>query len=172
MNSLSKNLESCSSTATQEKQCTSLLKCGCPNSTTLPVLSADIVSTRSYTLATLNLDTTCICNPKVKLDFAANFVATLAYTGSLNVQVYKQCRNQLTPTPVGPAWSFNFVSLVASETFSFFVCDSDSCGGGECCTYSAVVDVVSPITIGTLNINNATLAATVVCGNNPCGTVC
>ena len=142
------------------KDCQAIVKCGCPSSTTLP--AATIAGT-TFTLASLTLDTSRLENPCVKLEFASNLVATIAFTGTLSFQVLKLCKGQLTPVPVGPAWTFDLVALLSSSTFSFFVCDCDSCFD-ECCTYTVVATVTSAVTVGTLAINNATLGAVAACG--------
>ena len=145
----------------EEDRCPTIVKCGCPSSTTLPVGST--VGTQ-FTLASLTLDTSCMCEPNIKLDFTSNFVATAVFTGALNIQVFKHCKGDMVSRPVGPVWNFNSVALLQSTTFSFFICDSDTCDEG-CCTYN-VVATVAVVTVGTLSINNATLAATVTCKNS------
>lgn len=171
MNSMSKGYyDSCKKEKREEKQCPTILKCGCPNSTTLPLI-APTDTIRTFTLSSLTLDTSCLCDPRIKIDFASNIVAPVLFTGSFSIQVFKQCRNQLTPVPVGAAWNFNLVALLESKTFSFFVCDSDSCEN-DCCTYTAVLRVTSAVTVGTLAINNATLSATATCGANQCHAKC
>ncbi|BAH07878.1 DUF4489 domain-containing protein [Clostridium kluyveri] len=150
----------------QEHECQTIVKCGCPNSITLP--AATVLGT-TFTLATLTLNTCKLKDPCIKLEFASNLVAAVAFTGSLNIQVFKQCGNQITPTPVGPAFAFNLVALLTSQTFSFFVCDcNDTCCNDCCCTYTVVATVTSAVTVGTLAINNATLGAVATCGSSSC----
>lgn len=147
-----------------EKDCPTIIKCGCPSSTTIP---AATVAGTTFTLTSTTLDTSCLCDPCVKLEFASNLVAPVAFTGTLSFQVFKQCNNQFTPVPIGPAWTFDLVALLASQTFSFFVCDCDSCFN-DCCTYTVIATVTSAVTVGTLNINNATLGAIATCSSNRC----
>ena len=166
MNSMSKGYyESCGKEKRREEEtCQALVKCGCPSSVQVPAL-AEAGST-VLTLSTLTLDTSCFCDPNIKLDFTSNIVAGVAFAGTINFQIYKQCRGQLTPVPVGPAWQSGALAI-SSTTFSFFVCDSDSCLD-ECCTYTVVATVSSPAALALgVSINNATLAATVTC-KNPC----
>lgn len=145
-----------------KKPCPVILKCGPIGSATIP---AATVAGTAFPLASLSLNTSGMCNPCVKLDFSSNIVAAVAFTGTLSFQVFKSCHNQLTPVPIGPAYTFNLVALLTSETFSFSVCDCDSCFN-ECCTYSVVATVTSAVTVGTLSINNATLSALATCA--PC----
>lgn len=146
------------------KLCPTIVKCGCPSATTIP--PATIAGT-AFPVSSLTLNTSCLCNPAIKLEFASNLVALIAFTGTINFQVFKLCRGQTTPVPVGPAWTFNLVALLSSQTFSFFVCDSDSCFD-DCCTYTVVATVTSAVTVGTLSINNATLGAVATCGSGSC----
>jgi len=148
----------------EDKHCPTIIKCGTPSSTTVP---AATVAGTTFTVSSLTLDTCGLCNPTTKLEFASNLVAPVAFTGTINFQVFKLCRGQFTPVPVGPAWTFDLVALLASETFSFFVCDCDSCFD-DCCTYTVVATVTSAVTVGTLNINNSTLGAISTCGRNNC----
>ncbi len=153
----------------EEKQCPTIVKCGCPGAVTLPI--ATTVGT-TLTLASLTLDTSCLCDPSTKLEFASNIVVPVAATGGFTVQIFKQCRNQMTAVPVGPAWSWaQLVALAGSESFSFFICDSDSCNN-DCCTYTAVLTVTTVVAAGTISINNATLGAVSTCKSNACTTDC
>lgn len=145
----------------RERECPTIVKCGCPSSTTIPAVTG--VGT-TFTLASLTLDTSCICDPNIKIDFTANMVAPVPFTGNINIQIFKICRCDNVAHPVGPVWNFHQIAELSSETFSFFICDSDSCDN-DCCTYTAVA-TVALATIGSLSINNATLAATVSCKNS------
>lgn len=141
-----------------------LLKCGCPGAVTLPL--ATIAGT-NFTVATVNVDTRGFRKPCIKFEFASNIVNTAAIL-TLNLQLFKQCKNQLVPIPVGPVWTFSrLIAITESNTFTFFVCDCDICDE-ECCTYSVVATVAGIATVGVTAINNATLSAIVV--DNTCNT--
>ena len=134
------------------------LKCGCPGAVTLPL--ATIAGT-NFTVATVTVDTKGYRKPCIKFEFASNIVTTVAVL-SLNFQIFKQCKNQLVPIPVGPVWTFSrLVAVTESDSFTFFVCDCDICDA-ECCTYSVVATVAGVATVGVTSINNATLGAIVV----------
>jgi len=156
--------DSCRRDKRKEKMpCPTIIKCGAPGSATLPLGS--IVGT-TVTPASLTLNTSCLCNPCTKLEFTSNIITTL-FTGAVSFQVFKQCRNQLTPVPVGPSFTFSrLVEVGGADTFTFFICDCDSCDN-DCCTYT-VVATVTTIIAGTLLINNATLGAIATCQTNPC----
>lgn len=138
-----------------------LMKCSSPGAVTLPL--ATLAGT-SFNLANVNVDTKKFHNPCLKFEFASNIVTTAAIL-TLNFQVFKQCKNQLNPIPIGPVWTFSrLVAITESDSFSFLVCDCDNCDD-ECCNYSVTATVVGIATIGVTAINNATLSATVV--DNP-----
>ena len=125
---------------------------------TLPL--ATIAGT-NFTVATVTVDTKGYRKPCIKFEFASNIVTTAAVL-SLNFQIFKQCKNQLVPIPVGPVWTFSrLVAVTESDSFTFFVCDCDICDA-ECCTYSVVATVAGVATVGVTSINNATLGAIVV----------
>jgi hypothetical protein len=109
-----------------------------------------------------------LCDPCVKLEFASNIITNVAFTGTISFQVFKLCRGQLQPIPIGPAWLFtNTLTLGGTgETFSFFVCDCDSCFD-DCCTYTVVATNTSAI-VGGATIGNATLGAVATCGSGSC----
>lgn len=145
----------------EEKECPTIVKCGCSTST--PINKADEGTT--FIVASLNLDTSCICDPSIKLEFASNIVVSNNNGGhkvSLNFRVFKECKHQKNPIPVGGVWNFLTDEEDISTTFSFFVCDSDSCED-ECCTYSVVATVVDKLNNGNLFVNNATLGAVATC---------
>ena len=147
----------------KKEACPVIIKCSTPGAVTIP--TATIVGT-AFTPTSLTLNTECLCNPCAKIEFTSNVVAT-AFTGSLSFQIFKQCMNQFTPVPVGPAFSYTrAVAVTESTTFSFFICDCDSCFH-DCCTYTVVV-TVNAITAGVLAINNATLGAVATCQMTGC----
>ena len=160
MNSMSRGYyEPCGKEKRREEKCPTILKCGCPSSVTIP---AGTAAGTVFTIGSLTLDTSCLCDPRIKLDFASNEVLA-AFVGTINIQVFKQCRNQITPVPIGPVWTLaEAAAVTSSRTFTFFICDSDSCDN-DCCTYTVVATVVGAATAGALTINNGTLAAIATC---------
>lgn len=161
----------------EEEKCPTIIKCGCPSTVQLPLVDITVLGSASVTLASLTVDTSCICDPVIKLNFTSAFttIAT-AVVGAVNIQIFKQCKNQLAPVPVGPSWPV--VSAIAAGALtgtlftSFFVCDSDSCND-DCCTYTAVATVsgVATAAIGAV-FNNSTLAAEITCRSNECHKKC
>ena len=98
------------------------LKCGCPGAVTLPL--ATIAGT-NFTVATVTVDTKGFRKPCIKFEFASNIVTTAAVL-SLNFQIFKQCKNQLVPIPVGPVWTFSRLVAVMLHL-------QCSCNGCRCC---------------------------------------
>ncbi len=138
------------------------LKCGTPGSVTLP--TATLAGT-AFNVSSVNVDTRGFNHPCIKLEFASNIVTTAALL-TLNFQVFKLCKNQLVPLPIGPVWTFSRLAAVTEgNTFTFFVCDCDICDE-ECCNYSVTATVAGIATAGVTTINNATLSAIVAdsCG--------
>lgn len=142
------------------------LKCGTPGAVTLPL--ATLAGT-TFNLANINVDTKNYSKPCIQFQFSSNIVTTAAVL-SLNFQIFKQCKNQLIPVPVGPVWTFSrLVAVTESNTFSFTVCDCDNCDD-ECCNYSVSATVVGVATVGVTAISNASLSAIIV--DNPVETGC
>ncbi|WP_195263538.1 MULTISPECIES: DUF4489 domain-containing protein [unclassified Clostridium] len=160
----------------EEEKCPTIIKCGCPSSTPLPVLAA--VGPATVTLTSLTVDTSCICDPIIKLDFSSVFTTIAAITiGGLSVQVFKQCRNQVTPVPIGPSYTVLpaiAVALVIPSVFtSFTICDEDTCLNRDCCTYTVVATVTGPLTAAVgAAFNNSRLTATITCKSNECTREC
>ena len=143
----------------EEEKCPTIIKCGCPGSATIPVGTA--VGT-TFTLTSLTLDTSCICDPSIKVDFTSNIVAPEDTTaGAVTIQIFKQCKYQVSPVPVGSAYAFSTTDPI-SLSFPLFVCDSDSCDH-DCCTYTAVATVTTAPVGAALSINNAALSAIATC---------
>lgn len=144
------------------------LKCGTPSTITIPILAAPGVTFPTTSVTVRNPEGSNCCT---KLDFTSNIAVPVGFTGTISFQVFRQCRNQFTPVPVGPAFTFSeLVAVVIGETttFSFFICDCDSgCDDDDCCTYSVVITNLSAITVG-LTITNATLSALTTCSENNC----
>lgn len=158
------------------KENTTILKCGTPGGAIS--IDLDTLEGATFTVSTLALNTSCLRNPCVKLEF----VSTIAYSSPttiestvVNFQVFKLCDNQRNPIPVGPqlAFSVPFTTIIqppapgfsGTSTFSFFVCDCDICHH-ECCTYSVVATTAT--TDAFVTITNARLSAIAAENNCSC----
>ncbi|MDR1770374.1 MAG: DUF4489 domain-containing protein [Hungatella sp.] len=135
------------------------LKCGVSSgSVTLPVATLPGVT---FTLATVNVETEGMNHPCIQLEFASNIITTSASL-ILNFQIFKQCRNQLAPIPIGRTWTFlPLVEVTDGNIFSFSICDCDmACD--ECCIYSVIATPAGVATAGITTINNSSLTAIMV----------
>ncbi|WP_312652190.1 DUF4489 domain-containing protein [Aminipila sp.] len=168
MNSNSRYNDDCDACAKDRKDyyrprkeaCPTIIKCSCPGAVTIP--AATVVNT-TFTPASLTINTSKLESPCAKIEFTSNVVGTL-FSGTLSFQLFKQCSNQLAPVPVGPAFSYTrAVAITTSDTFTFFVCDCDSCFN-DCCTYTVVI-TVNAVTAGVLSISNATIGAIATCSS-------
>ena len=159
------------------KENKTILKCGTPGGA-ISIVPVTTLPGTNFTLSTLTLNTSCLCDPCVKLEFAS----TLAYSSPTTIdstvvsfQVFKLCHNQRNPIPVGPQMVFSVPFIPISpgippgfsgtSTFSFFVCDCDICTH-ECCTYSVVATTAT--TDATVTITNARLSALATDSNYRC----
>lgn len=130
-----------------------ILKCGTPNSVTI---SASTSPGTAIAVTSVTLNTSCLCKPVVKLKFSS-FINTTNLIGDLNFQIFKLCDNQLRAIPIGSHFTFRRVRVATiAQTFTFFICDCDTCFN-DCCTYTVMV--TSNITRGTADINAASLTA-------------
>ncbi|MFT4105365.1 MAG: DUF4489 domain-containing protein [Lacrimispora sp.] len=153
----------CEKTGKYVKPNRTTLKCGSHGSVTIP--AATLTGT-TFTLAVVNVNTKGYRGPCIKFDFAGSIAVTGAAI-TLNFQIFKQCKGQLVPVPVGPVWTFSrLIEVTESDSFRFFSCDCDICDDG-CCVYSVVASVTGVLpdineTIGSTVINNVSLSAIIV----------
>lgn len=146
----------------------SIVKCGNPTSVTIPqatTLAAPLVVT------TVSLDTSCLNNPKIKLQFNSNIIFTSGGAKSgvqMNLQLYRICGNN-QKIPVGGAWTYAHFATdkdeVNASTFNFDICEcEESCSQG-CCLYQLEIISATMLSPGssekypTVTINQATLFA-------------
>ena len=158
----------------EEESCPTIIKCSGPSSTPIPAItiSEGISGDVELPLAALTLDTSCICDPTIKLDFSTNYVVPIGVNllGSITLRVYKQCKGQSNRIPVGTAWELSGglagIEALEASIVSFSTCDSDVCGDG-CCTYTVVatVNAIASVALGAA-FNNSTLSAVVTCKNS------
>jgi hypothetical protein len=139
------------------------IKCRTYGAVTIP---ADTEAGTVFPLVNLNVDTKGYRKVCVKLEFLSNILTDTA-TATLNFQLFRQCNGQLTPVPASAVWTFSRAVATADEanSFGFALCDCDNCGC-ECCNYSVAATVAGAATTGTVTVNNATLIATVVEGED------
>lgn len=163
MNSMSKPVyhdDSCGCKKVRVREADTILKC----KTGFPLtITEDVTTGTTFTLNTITVKTGHFSNPCFKFEFASNII-TDTTTSTLSFQIFKLCKNQTVPTPIGPAWLYDTVASTGAESFTFVVCDCDcdcDCEKEDCCVYSVVVTAVST-EIGTTIINNPTFSILVV----------
>lgn len=115
------------------------LECGNPMSAILQLSSVSIPTT----VAVINIDTSCIKNSKIKLDFEFNIDTTAGVTAAnLAFQVFKFCSRGYSKIPVGPQYLYSNSAVTEfTNVFTFFVNDSDTNNGK--CTYIVEATLLS-----------------------------
>jgi hypothetical protein len=120
----------------------------------------------TFNLASVTLDTSHLFNSIIKLDFAADLVAT-AFIGTINFQIVKQCDSQFGENS-SKIWTFSVTSgpVTATTPFTFFDFDGGNCCG-ECCTYTVVATVVALAgATGTVTVKTASFGLLAVENTN------
>ena len=176
MNSMSKKYnDGCAKeTNNENNSCPTILKCGCPRTTNVTTTGT------TYTVASVNANLDEICNPRVKVDFSANFIVTTTPTANatLTFQLNKQYRCCSQLEPVGSAYTVTVPTSAtagSSSIISFFICDSDLCGD-NCFSYVLTATTSADVNV---TLSNANLAVTATCDrpekcckSNNCGCNC
>lgn len=151
----------------EKEHCSTILKCS--GSSGLISVPATTPAT-PLVLATVPVGIPKWCNnPCVNIEFASNVEVVSGTEGAtinIIVTIFKNCPYNLR-VPIA-SYSYGSSALLASaSTFSFFVCDCNTCQSNECCTYSAEITFSSAIgTVATLN--NATLSAIIASSDCSC----
>lgn len=97
----------------------------------------------TYTIS-YTINSNFICDSKYPLIELASNVLLIGFIGTLNFQIFKYCRNEAQPIPIGPELNFSrTVSTSESAIVSFFVSDEYACLYGPCCTYKLNVTFVA-----------------------------
>ena len=126
-----------------------ILKCGNPLSSRIQPPLVPGVAGAPITVAIVTVNTSCLCDPKIKLDFTLNIAIPECFsTTNITFQVFRMCNHDTHKTPVGPQWSYvNRLSGGSTELFTFSVYDSSICDCDifECkrCTYTVVATLTA-----------------------------
>jgi hypothetical protein len=136
-----------------------ILNVGCGGIGPMPIISTPL--SRPIPVASVSVDTTCMCNPKVLLTFTSLICLPATVAVTLNFIIIKSLADG-APQPVGGTHTFSEIaSVLESESFAFQYCDCNpACGN---ITYTVQLEPSSLIaeTAG-LTITNATLSALAV----------
>lgn len=125
---------------------------------------------QSFTAACIAIDTTCICKPKVKIEFSSivtlNVDATDSFEVRLQFELIKICddRKELSCGTwmyerFIPGTLSEFLSTL-TDSFSFIYCECQTCPG--CCQYFVRVTAETFVLGGedvTINVTGSSMAA-------------
>ena len=125
----------------------------------MPIISTPL--SRPIPVASVSIDTTNMCNPKVLLTFTALIVLPATILVNLNFILVKTVDGG-APQPIGGTHTFaEIASVLESESFAFQYCDCSPSVGGTTYTVELEPSSLISVTAG-LTITNATLSALAV----------
>ncbi|WP_034439573.1 DUF4489 domain-containing protein [Clostridium ihumii] len=126
----------------------SILSCTPGTGFSIPIPTATNPNFNPIPVASTTIDTSCLCNPSVKIDFTAliNYQSLISIPGTLSTpftvtfQLSKTCCDGSKISLGSWDYSYSSVALATNLTnsFSFSYCECNSCPG--CCVYT--VDIV------------------------------
>jgi hypothetical protein len=160
----------------EKKDCPTVLKCSPTNGGSFTVPA--IPPATPLELSRVSVDIPKRCDACVKIEYASTvtftLIAALSTTSSFSftVSIYKNCFNSGRTLVGSYTYAKSTTALAAvgtnfgaTEPFSFFVCDCNSCSSG-CCYYTAEITAatLTPGVGGTVtaSVNSPALAALVV----------
>lgn len=112
----------------------------------------------AFQLANVNIDTSCLCNPIVNIEFSSLVSFEGLGSGRLRYELFRVCDNR-EPVSLG-IWTPDLIGISTfdetTNTFNFTFCDCKACSG--CCEYFVKV---TPINIGepTVTVSDGRIAA-------------
>lgn len=111
-----------------------LLQCKKPKSTIIQLPTVPGTITTPITVDTIEVDTSCIDDAKIKLDFTININSGLGgITSNLTFNIFKLCEHNFQRIPLAPNWSYTIsVSQESARSFTFFVYDCDTFKSRQC----------------------------------------
>lgn len=136
-----------------------LLNVGSGGAGPLPIISTPL--SRPIPVASVSIDTSNMCNPKVLLIFTSLISLPLDVVVTLNFTLIKTVGDG-SPQPIGGTHTFaEIASVLEAESFSFQHCDCNAAYGNT--TYTVQIEPSSLISVTAgLTITNATLTALAV----------
>jgi len=144
----------------------SILACGNGTGLAIPAVPAG-TPFNPIPVASVTIDTTCLCKPSVKIDFTSiiNYQALLTLGAgpllttpfTVTFQLSKTC-NDGSKIPLG-SWTFTIALLAAAvnitETFAFTFCECHACPA--CCVYTVdIVQALRSTLAGTITVTSET----------------
>lgn len=155
--SLTTTTRRCHHTSPEPGRC--LLSCGSGGIGPMPIISTQL--SRPIPVASVSIDTTNMCNPKVLLTFTCLIVLPMNIMVNLNFIIVKttDCG---APQEIGGTHTFSEIAgVLESESFCFQFCDCSPSTGGTTYTIKLAPSSLIAETAG-LTITNATLSALAV----------
>ena len=128
-----------------------LFECGTGNGFTFATngssisLTSPCTACRPKTVASVVLDTTCLCKPVTKIEFSSNvhFVRRDSHedgTVQLEFELIRKCDDGFESSLSSWFYEITDERDNFAQTFSFIYCDCNSCPG--CCTYFVRVNPI------------------------------
>lgn len=152
-----------------KERCPTILKCSCPRG----LISVPATTpTPPLVLTTVAVNIPDCCNPCVKIEYTSTIGFVAGAGGavvSITITIFKNCTNNIR-VPIG---SRRYIIdgipglFTSTSTFSFFVCDCDTCPSDDCCYYSAEI-TASSVAGTVVTIEDPILAALVTSSDCNC----
>jgi hypothetical protein len=137
----------------------SLLSCGAGGAGPFPIISTPL--SRPIPVASVSIDTTNMCNPRVLLTFTSIIILPATILVNLNFIIVKTVDGG-APQEIGGTHTFAQVAnVLESESFGFQFCDCTPSSGATTYTVKLAPSSLISVTAG-LTITNATLCALAV----------
>lgn len=144
-----------------------IFECGTGNGFTFATNGSDISITspctacRPKTVGIVTIDTTCLCQPKIKIDFASNvhFVRRDHHesgTAQLEFELVRVCDEGQETSVCSWLYEITDERDNFAETFTFIYCDCNSCPG--CCRYFVRINPLE-IENASISVGNCHIAA-------------
>lgn len=125
----------------------------------MPIISTPL--SRPIPVASVSIDTSNMCNPKVLLTFTSIIALPADILVNLNFIVIKTVGDG-SPQPIGGTFTFaETVTVLESESFAFQLCDCNPAYSNTTYTVQLEPSSLIAVTAG-LTITNATLSALAV----------
>ena len=136
-----------------------LLSCGSGGIGPMPIISTPL--SRPIPVASVSINTSRLCNPKVLLTFTSLICLPATILVSLNFIIIKTIDGG-APQAIGGTHTFSeLASVLEAESFCFQYCDCSPSVGGTTYTVELEPSSLISVTAG-LTITNATLSAIAV----------
>lgn len=141
-------------------------------------------TTTSIYVASVEIDTTCLCYPHLKLEFSTllDFTGTFVAGNNITLQLTRTCDNSTTPTPlkttainlpviiptvtVGGVPTPGTATFIKTLPYSFIYCIPNP--PSKDCTYTLQVISATIAATGTVQLRDTAIAAFAVGGQRFC----